>query len=119
MDSVLKNLRMRRPITPAMVAGVSSPVDGRIHSPASSYLPTMLGRAPQAAGQLKNCSFICDSMKAFFSSTTTMSSSPRANAAMPCGSSGQVMPTLYTRMPMSRQAASSKPRYSSACSTSR
>ena len=43
---------MRRPITPAMVAGVSSPVDGRIHSPASSYLPTMLGRRPQAVGQL-------------------------------------------------------------------
>ena len=33
-------------------AGVSSPVDGRIHSPASSYLPTMEGRWPALAGQL-------------------------------------------------------------------
>jgi len=116
---LLKNFWMRRPITPAMVAGVSSPVDGRIHSPLSSYLPTMDGRWPQLAGQLKNCSFIWRSMKARFSSTTMMSSRPCAKRAMPSGSSGQVMPTLYTRMPMSAHAASSRPRYSSACSTSR
>ncbi len=52
MDSVVKKRWMRLPITPAMVAGVSSPVDGRIHSPPSSYLPTMDGRVPALAGQL-------------------------------------------------------------------
>ncbi len=73
-------------------AGVSSFVDGRIQSPPSSYLPTIDGRV--AWSQLYMCSFICDSMNERFSSTTTMSSRPRANARMPSGSSGQVMPTL-------------------------
>src|SRR3546814_5603794 len=43
----------RLAITRAIVAGVSSLVDGRIHSPASSYLPTTLGRV--ALSQLYIC----------------------------------------------------------------
>ena len=46
MASELKKRFRRLAITRAMRAGVSSPVLGRIHSPLSSYLPTMLGRCP-------------------------------------------------------------------------
>ena len=79
--SLLKKRARRLAITRAMLAGVSSFVLGRIQSPASSYLPTTDGRVrPSAPFQLYICSFICDSMKQRFSSTTMMSSSPRAKA---------------------------------------
>ena len=44
MRSVVKKRVNRAAITRAMLAGVNSFVDGSTHSPASSYLPTMLGR---------------------------------------------------------------------------
>ena len=40
----------------AIRAGVSSPIDGRIHSPSSSYLPITRGRA--SGRQLYSCSLI-------------------------------------------------------------
>ena len=42
--SLVKNLPSRFAITCAIIAGVSSFVDGSTHSPASSYLPTIDGR---------------------------------------------------------------------------
>jgi hypothetical protein len=42
--SLVKKRDRRRAITRAIIAGVSSLVDGRIQSPSSSYLPTTEGR---------------------------------------------------------------------------
>ena len=54
-----------------------------------------------------------------FSSTTTMVSSPSAKRRAPSGSSGKGIATLYNRIPSRRAAASSIPRSSNACRTSR
>ncbi len=87
---------------------------GMDHSPpsASPNLPTTLGRTSRR--QLYSSSLTWYSITWRFSSTTRISRSPVANSRVPCASSGQTTPTLCSRMPIWRQAASSSPRSSKA-----
>ena len=112
----------------AICAGVRSAVAGsstlavglaRAHSPPekspaapSWYLPSTLGRT--SGRQLYSSSFNWYSMTWRFSSTTRISRRPVANSRVICASSGHTTPTLCRRMPSCRQAASSRPRSSSA-----
>ena len=93
----------------------SRPADGNRGRPSSSLLPAMRG----ASGAAYNTSLSCVSISARFSSTTTMVSSPAAKRRAPSGSSGKGIATLYSRTPSRRAPASSMPRSSNACRTSR
>ena len=102
----------RPAITTATPVGVSSPSLGRMMRPVSSALPITSGRS--LAGMLYSRWTSCSSRLERFSSMTMTSLRPRAKRRAPSGSSGQVMPTLYRRMPISRARASLMPRSSSA-----
>ncbi len=110
---------MRAAITRATSFGDNSPVGGNSHwcggtghSPLSSNLPTTRGRSP--SGRSYSISLSWYSMIWRFSSTTRISSSPRAKARTPLASSGHGMPTWYSRNPMSAATRWSMPRLASA-----
>ena len=106
----------RRRASTAATRSVSSSATGETSGfPRSSVLPTMRG----ASGIPYRAAMSWSARNGRFSSTTTISSSPRANARATSTSRGQTRARRPRRMPRRRRAVSSRPIWRRASVTAR